>query len=135
MIHDIRSQQPQGSTNGKSEIVLATIPQGGGDTELEVVLIYEASSGAMRVELRSLVWGDGVGWYRQHTLQLDGTAARHLIQALGIVQRRVERQSPDTLGPKVLPFPRSHPADATTAEQMPLGPDLPNIAELEMAMK
>jgi hypothetical protein len=58
----------------------------------------------MMVELRSLVWGDGVGWYRQPTLQLDGTAARHLIQALGIVQRRVGGEASDTLGPKCSHF-------------------------------
>ena len=134
MIHDMCSQQPQEQTDGTPEVVLATIPQGGGETVLEVAMTSE-SSGAMMVELRSLVWGDGMGWYRQHTLRLNGTAARQLIQALGIVQRRVERQASDTLRPKVLPFPRSHLSDVTTPEPLPLGQDFSNTAELEMAMK
>jgi hypothetical protein len=83
MIHDLLSQQPQGQADDKPEVVLATIPQRSDDTVLEVVMMHKAD-GATDVELRSLVWGNGLGWYRQHTLQLDGTTARNLIQALGV---------------------------------------------------
>ena len=114
MIHDLLSQQPQGQADDKREVVLATIPQRSHDTVLEIVMMHE-SDGATNVELRSLVWGNGLGWYRQHTLQLDGTTARNLIQALGIVQRRVEHQSIDALAHKVLPFACSHQKDAATA--------------------
>jgi hypothetical protein len=114
MIHDLLSQQPQGQADDKPEVVLATISQRSDDTVLEVVMIHKAN-GATSVELRSLVWGNGLGWYRQHTLQLDGTTARNLIQALGIVQRRVEHQGIDALAHNVLPFPRSHQKDAATA--------------------
>ena len=114
MIHDLLSQQPQGQADDKPEVVLATIPQRSDDTVLEIVMMHE-SDGGTNVELRSLVWGNGLGWYRQHTLQLDGTTARNLIQALGIVQRRVEHQSIDALAHKVLPFPCSHQKDAATA--------------------
>ena len=114
MIHNLLSQQLQGQTDNKPEEVLATIPQRSGDTVLEVVMMHEAN-GATNIELRSLVWGSGLGWYRQHTLQLDGTAARSLIRALGVVQRRVERQGIDALAHKILPFPPRRHQDAATA--------------------
>jgi hypothetical protein len=74
---------------------------------MQVVMIHHAT-GVTDIELRSLVWANGLGWYCQHTLQLDGTAARDLVQALGIVQRRVEREAVDGLTHKVLPFPRRY---------------------------
>jgi hypothetical protein len=117
MIHDLLSQQLRGRTHDqddRKEEVLATIPQRSGDTVLEVVMIHDAI-GATTVELRSLVWGNSLGWYRQHTLRLEGTTARDLIQALGIVQRRMEHQAADVLAHKILPFPRSHQRQAATA--------------------
>jgi hypothetical protein len=113
MIHDLLSQQPQEQADDKLEVVLATIPQRSDDTVLEVVMMHRAD-GTTSVELRSLVWGNGLGWYRQHTLQLDGTTTRNLIQALGVVQRRVEHQSIDALVHKVLAFPTNLQQDATT---------------------
>jgi hypothetical protein len=114
MVHDLLSQQRQEQADDKPEVVLATIPQRSDDTVLEVVMMHRAN-GTTNVELRSLVWGNGLGWYRQHTLQLDGTATRNLIQALGVVQRRVEHQSIKALGHRVLTFPGSLQQDATTA--------------------
>jgi hypothetical protein len=81
---------------------------------LEIALVHDGD-GATTIELRSLVWGHDLGWYRLHTLQLDGTTARHLIQALGIVQRREERQATDAMAHKILPFPRRRHPDAATA--------------------
>jgi hypothetical protein len=104
MIHNPLSQEPQRQTPDRPEVVLATIPQRSDDTLLEIVMTHEAD-GATNVELRSLVWGSGLGWYRQHTLQLSGTSARNLIQALGVVQRRVEHNSLDALVHNILPFP------------------------------
>jgi hypothetical protein len=117
MIHDLRSQQPHGpidSQDNRKEEVLATIPQRCSDTVMEVVTIH-TPTGATAIELRSLVWGNGLGWYRQHTLQLDGMTARNLIQALGIVQRRVEHEAVDGLVHKILPFPRRHQQQVATA--------------------
>jgi hypothetical protein len=114
MIHDLPRQQRQGQMYDTSEVVLATLPQSNDDTVLEVVMIHEPSGGT-NVELRSLVWGNGLGWCRQHTLQLNGTTARRLIQALGVVQRREERQAVDALAHKVLSFPRSQQRDTATA--------------------
>ena len=114
MTYDLLVQQSQREADDKSEVVLATIPQRNDDTVLEIVMTHEAD-GATNVELRSLVWGDGLGWYRQHTLQLDGTTARNLIQALGVVQRRVEHQGIDVLARRILPFQRNHQKDVATA--------------------
>jgi hypothetical protein len=114
MVHDLHNQQLHGRTDDRREEVLATIPQRGDDTVLEVVMTHDAN-GATGIELRYLAWGDGLGWYRQHTLKLDGTTARDLIQALGVIQRRMERQAVESLAHKVLPFPRSHPQRAATA--------------------
>ena len=115
MIQEMHSQQVHVWKNdkGKQDEILATIPQEGGETALEVAMTHN-SLNDVSVELRYLVWGKGLGWYRQHTLRLNGTAARDLIRALGIVQRRVEAQLVESLGCKVLPFPHprvpQHPA-------------------------
>ena len=115
MIQDRHSQQLHARTNDKDkqDEILATIPQEGGDTALEVAMTHNSPTD-VSVELRYLVWGRGLGWYRQHTLKLNGTAARDLIRALGIVQRRMEDQLVEGLGCRVLPFPRprvpQHPA-------------------------
>jgi hypothetical protein len=117
MTHDLRGQKPQrwiDDQDDRKEEVLATIPQTPGDMIIEVAMIHTAT-GTTAVELRSLVWGNGLGWYRQHTLQLDGTTARELIQALGIVQRRVEREAVESLSHKVLPFPDRHQSRVATA--------------------
>jgi hypothetical protein len=109
MIQDVRSWQLHAwKADRQDEIdeILATIPQEGGDTALPVAMTHD-SLNDVSVELRFLVWGRDLGWYRQHTLKLNGTAARDLIRALGIVQRRVEHQFVEGLGCKVLPFP--HP--------------------------
>ena len=114
MVHDLHSQQLRGRTDDRQEEVLARIPQRCNDTVLEVVMTHDAN-GATGIELRHLAWGDGLGWYRQHTLKLDGTTARDLIQALGVVQRRTERQAVEPLARKILPFPRGHRQRAATA--------------------
>jgi hypothetical protein len=106
MIQDVHSQQSHVWKDGRQEEILATIPQKDGNTALEVVMTH-ASPDEARVELRYLVWGTGLGWYRQHTLKLDGTTARDLIRALGIVQRRAEHQTVESLAHNVLPFPHA----------------------------
>jgi hypothetical protein len=114
MVHNLHSQQLRGRIDDRQEQVLATIPQRGDDTVLEVVMTHDAI-GATSIELRYLVWGNRLGWYRQHTLKLDGTTARDLIQALGIVQRRMEHQAVESLAHKVLPFPHHQQPCAATA--------------------
>jgi hypothetical protein len=115
MIQEMHSQQARtrNADKGKQDEILATIPQEGGDAALEVAMTHNSLNG-VSIELRYLVWGRDLGWYRQHTLRLNGTAARDLIRVLGIVQRRVEDQLVESLGSKVLPFPHpripQHPA-------------------------
>jgi hypothetical protein len=114
MTYDLLGQQSQGQAENTSEVVLATLPQRHDDTVLEIVMIQDAG-GVTNVELRSLLWGNGLGWYRQQTLHLDGATARNLIQALGVVQRRVEHQGSEGAAGRVLSFPRKPQKDVATA--------------------
>jgi hypothetical protein len=95
------------------EEVIAAIPQGSGDTVLEVALMHDGA-GSTGVELRYLVWSTGLGWYRQHTLALDSAAVRALLRTLGSVQRRLEQKTATALARNVIPFPpgRQTPAAA-----------------------
>lgn len=87
------------------ETIIATIPQGDANSMLEVAYVHDAA-GHSRVELRCLTWGAGVGWYRQHTLKLDRTAAHTLSRRLASGH---PHSKPAPAGPetgKVIPFPR-----------------------------
>ena len=85
--------------------VLATVPQNNGETALEVALVYDGAGGT-RLELRHLVWGDGLGWYRQQTLTLDAMAARALLGSLGSVRHRLRPMTKSPGEGKVIPFLR-----------------------------
>lgn len=85
------------------ETIIANIPQEPADTVLEVALIHDGET-EPRVELRSLIWGTGLGWYRRQTLTMDGAAARDLIRSLIQAHRRMGSGS--EFGRKVIPFPR-----------------------------
>ena len=63
------------------EQILSTITTGEEHSRLEVALSCDAS-GEQTLELRRQSWGKGVGWYRQHTLQLGLTEAEALLQTL-----------------------------------------------------
>ena len=86
------------------EEIIARIPQDGRETTLEFALVHGDTSEVF-VELRHLVWGKGLGWYRQKTLSLEGPAARALLRAMGQVRHRLVPG--DTTSPvrKVIPFP------------------------------
>jgi len=87
------------------EEIIGTIPQADGDKVLEVALMHD-DTGQTEVELRYLVWGKGLGWYRQQTLTLDGTTASNLLCRLSSVRHRL-RPKPDRRPEKnILPFPR-----------------------------
>jgi hypothetical protein len=112
MIQHLSSKQQglQGKGNGAWEEVIDTIPQKRGDTILEVALIHHGAN-RTDVELRSMIWGNGLGWYRQSTLVLDQATARRLLSALGSVRRRI---APERVagtepqdGTKVILFPDS----------------------------
>jgi len=125
MIQNIPSKrqglQAKGSDDAREEVI-ATIPQEREETVLEVALIHHRA-GRTDVELRSIIWADGLGWYRQSTLILDQATARRLLAALSSVRRRLDPAgaagSEHGDGTKVIPFPDSRKrltdADWTTA--------------------
>ena len=112
------------------EEILARIPQGTPDHSLEVVLLHDGA-GTYSVELRSLLWSAGVGWYCQHTLRLERTAARALLHTLGHVQARLGSGEAPRQGRSIIPFPaarrlqgeevQASPADDSRIEHYPEG--------------
>ena len=86
------------------EKVIATIPQGEKDSLLEVVLIQTGPDDS-RIELRHHSWGEGIGWYRQHTLTLDAATVRALGRTLSQVQQRLDHGLTARHSSKVIPFP------------------------------
>ena len=85
------------------EEIIATIPQNG-ETTLEVALVYTDAEDAS-VELRHLVWGKGLGWYRQNTLRLEAPAGHALLRSLGQVRHRLVPAGKVASARKVIPFP------------------------------
>jgi hypothetical protein len=96
------------------ETIIANIPQERADTVLEVALIHDGEM-EPRVELRSLIWGTGLGWYRRQTLTMDGATARDLIRSLSQARRRMGGVS--EFGCKVIPFPRPSASQALAEPQ------------------
>jgi hypothetical protein len=120
MTIDIPRRRLDRRDDEKREEVIASIPQNSGDTTVEVVLTHNAA-GSTDIELRSLVWGSGVGWYRQHTFPLDGATVRDLLHALGTAQRRLEHRVADELASNVIPFPRTRQRHTTPRECAAVG--------------
>ena len=85
------------------EEIIATIPQDEAEVRLEVAFIESETDDAC-IELRHLVWGKGVGWYRQKTLRLEAQAARSLLRALGQARHRLV-SGDGAPARKVIPFP------------------------------
>jgi hypothetical protein len=98
------------------ENIIAAIPQGRTDTVLEVALI-QGDSDNLGIELRCLAWGPGVGWYRQHTLKLDRTAARALLRAFGSVRSRLHKEPCAGPAKKVIPLPDTGRAQSAIRQQ------------------
>ena len=90
------------------EQILSTITADNEYSRLQVVLSCDAA-GERTLELRQQSWGKGVGWYRQHTLQLGPAEAEALLQTLrtGAWRKRAGRS-----GGKVIPFPGCVPGTA-----------------------
>jgi hypothetical protein len=70
---------------------------------LEVVVRAD-SQGKRKIELRRLLWGEGVGWYCQQTLRLNLNEAEDLFWALRGSRNRW-RDRPASEQGKVIPFP------------------------------
>lgn len=94
------------------EEIIGTIPQVEGELILEVALIHD-EAGRTRVELRHLIWGKELGWYRQQTLTLDGTTASQLLCRLSSVRQRLRGKPHSCPRDNVIAFPRrpSEPLD------------------------
>jgi hypothetical protein len=119
MIQNFPSERLHLQKNAVWEQVVASIPQEHEDTLLEVVLVHYTASD-IEVELRTMIWGDGLGWYRQSTLTLDQASARKLLGALSSVRRRLDPAGAARNGSqgdtKVIPFPDSRRV-STEAEE------------------
>lgn len=87
----------------QQEQVFTTIVGPGPDRLLEIASGVD-TLGRPYLELRRLGWGNGVGWYRQQTLQLDPQETSALKRAL----RELRQQKPYRRGArgKVLAFPQ-----------------------------
>jgi len=83
------------------ECVLATLP-GANDTQQVVVVLRQLADGSSKVSLRQQTWGDGIGWYDQHSLDLEPEQFRQLRHGLG-APTRPARAEPDSK--TILPFP------------------------------
>lgn len=121
MTQELADQRFSLKDDGAWEEVIATIPQEREKLVLEVALLH-SGAGDSQVELRSLVWGNGLGWYRQSTLRLDNTTAQRLLGALGSVRRRLDPAKAMTTiyqhETRILAFPGSLKA-ATNTDDMP----------------
>jgi hypothetical protein len=119
MIQNLPSAHPRLQKNAVWEQVVATIPQERDNTVLEVALVHQ-TAGGIEIELRTMIWGDGLGWYRQSTLTLDQASARKLLRALSSVRRRLDPAGAARNGTqdemKIIPFPDSQTL-ATEAEE------------------
>jgi hypothetical protein len=119
MSQNFPSERPRLQKNAVWEQVVASIPQERENMLLEVVLVHH-TVGGIEVELRTMIWGDGLGWYRQSTLTLDQASARKLLGALSSVRHRLDPSGAARNGnqddTKVIPFPDSRTV-ATEAEE------------------
>jgi hypothetical protein len=119
MIQNLSSKRPRWQKHAAWEQVVASIPQERENTLLEVALVHH-TVGGLEVELRTMIWGDGLGWYRQSTLTLDQASARKLLGALSSVRRRLDPSGAARNGnqddTKVIPFPDSQTV-ATKVEE------------------
>jgi hypothetical protein len=98
------------------EQVIAAIPQDTPDHVLEVVLIDDPAQGP-RVELRTLAWGNGLGWYRQHTVTLDNASLQGLQRVLGQIRGYIKHSPPQRQSATVIPFPCVPPRNTAAAER------------------
>ena len=99
-----------------SEKIIAAIPQDTSDHMLEVALIEDQAQGP-RMELRTLAWGNGLGWYRQHTITLDSTSLQGLQCALAQIQSQIRHARPQRQSATVIPFPRVPTSHTTLSER------------------
>lgn len=76
--------------------------EGGNEKEKVELVLHHAAEGSASLEVRSLRWGPGIGWYVQKTIVLDPAQVHRLDRLLrrSFVVRRKEGNSG-----KITPFP------------------------------
>ena len=99
------------------EEIIGTIPQANGEVVLEIALMHD-EAGRTMVELRYLVWGRELGWYRQQTLTLDSAMASQLLCRLSSVRHRLRSKSDTKHRTNVLAFPRRRLQHMATGPSM-----------------
>ena len=87
------------------EHILTTLDNACDQTKLEVALLQDPASEPV-IELRSMTWGSGIGWYRQQTLVLDAHLAQALARFLRQVHPEVVPAEPTVRKDNVIPFPQ-----------------------------
>jgi hypothetical protein len=85
------------------EEILTTVTNTNPDSLLEIALSTD-SAGRQILELRRFSWGEGIGWYRQQTFQLDVAETEALLLSLRSNRRKWNPQLAQPQG-KVIPFP------------------------------
>ena len=73
-----------------------------GENEEEKIEVIATEEGGPFLEIRSLRWGRGVGWYVQKTITLDAVQAQMLMHTL---RRSVALGAKKTGKGNVIPFP------------------------------
>ena len=86
-------------SGAKQQKVLARLE---GKNEQEKIEVIATEEGAPFLEIRSLRWGRGVGWYVQKTITLNADQAKTLMHAL---RRSVAMGARKSGKGKVIPFP------------------------------
>lgn len=93
--------------------ILTTIAHPDSTSCLEVALKTDPE-GRRTLELRRLLWGEGVGWYSQQTLSLETEEAEQLLHGLRRGRRSWGGQFA-TSGEKVIPFPLISPGSSASS--------------------
>lgn len=90
--------------------VLGEFPGSAPGIRLQVVLV-PLSHGAVRIELRSQEYVEGLGWFDQRCLALDPAQMQGLVALFGVrgsVESAAFAERPE---PSILPFCRMHSAE------------------------
>lgn len=88
-------------SSAKQPKVLARLE---GENEEEKIEVIATQEGGPFLEIRSLRWGRGVGWYVQKTITLNAVQAKMLMHAL---RRSVALGAKKSGKGNVIPFPAS----------------------------
>jgi hypothetical protein len=92
-------------SSGRERNVLARLE---GENIEEKIEVIASEEGTPSIEIRSLRWGRGIGWYVQKTIILDGVQVNMLMRAL---RRSVARSAKKSGKGNVISFPRAFKDD------------------------